>query len=126
MFEITKRFMFEAAHQLPWHQGKCHNLHGHSYKLEVTLGSENLDTNGVVLDFDILSQIVDEVTVKRYDHKYLNDFFDNPTAENMAAEIFKNVSTVLAKNQEGNGLSPITVKMVRLWETEKCSVTVTL
>ena len=118
--------MFEAAHQLPWHQGKCHNLHGHSYKLEVTLGSENLDTNGVVLDFDILSQIVDEVTVKRYDHKYLNDFFDNPTAENMAAEIFKNVSTVLAKNQEGNGLSPITVKMVRLWETEKCSVTVTL
>lgn len=120
MFEITKRFTFEAAHQLPWHGGKCKNLHGHSYKLEVTLGSQGLTENGIVIDFDILSAIVENTVTKRYDHKLLNDFLPNPTAELLAVEIWRVVAETLRMNQ-----LPVDITKVKLWETEKCSVTVT-
>lgn len=120
MFEITKRFTFEASHQLPWHGGKCKRLHGHSYKLEVTLCSESLNDNGIVIDFDVLSQIVDKAVVQRFDHQHLNEFFANPTAEVLALEIYRMVATIL----KANGEDVIRVSSVKLWETEKCSVTV--
>lgn len=120
MFEITKRFTFEASHQLPWHQGKCQRLHGHSYKLEVTLKAESLDVNGIVIDFDVLSQIVDASVVRRFDHQHLNDFFPNPTAEVLATEIYR----IIAHSLRETAGSVIWVGSVRLWETEKCSVTV--
>lgn len=120
MFEITKRFTFEASHQLPWHQGKCQRLHGHSYKLEVTLESQGLDHNGIVVDFDVLSEIVDKGVVKRFDHQHLNEFFENPTAEVIALEVYRIIAVTLRLN----GQSTVRVSCVKLWETEKCSVTV--
>lgn len=121
MIEITKRFTFEAAHMLPWHGGKCKNLHGHSYKLEVSFGSQSLDEHDIVLDFDCMTEIVNDLVVTKYDHKYLNDFFENPTAEAMALDISRALSNVLKLNN----LSTISVTKVQLWETEKCSVTIT-
>jgi 6-pyruvoyltetrahydropterin/6-carboxytetrahydropterin synthase len=109
---ITKGFTFEAAHQLPWHEGKCRNLHGHSYRLEVTVAGP-INENGVVADFADVGSVVKRVVIEKYDHQNLNDFFDNPTAELLAVAFFKQL--------EAEGLSLL---RVTLWETATCSATV--
>jgi len=70
---ITKRFSFEAGHALHGYDGKCKNLHGHSYKLTVTvIGTPITDkTNpkfGMVIDFTDLKRIVTEEIVNKFDH----------------------------------------------------------
>ncbi len=80
---ITKAFRFEAAHVLPWHPGKCGRLHGHSYRIEVTV-SGDLDANGIVMDFADLGSVVRREVVDKCDHTLLNDLVPNPTAEVLA------------------------------------------
>lgn len=109
---ITKVFTFDAAHQLPWHQGKCKNLHGHTYRLEVSVAGP-IHEDGVVADFADVSAVVKRVVIEKFDHQYLNDFFDNPTAELLALSFFKSL--------EAEGLS---VSRLTLWETPTCSATV--
>ncbi len=70
---ITKEFRFEAAHALTGYDGKCSNLHGHSYILNVTVSGEALSQDGapkdgMVLDFTVLKSIVNERIVDIYDH----------------------------------------------------------
>lgn len=114
MVTVTKIFMFEASHKLPHYEGACHNLHGHSYKLEVTVGGE-VETNtdnpkcGMVIDFKDLKKIVNEVAVDKYDHSYLNDFFENPTAEIMVKQIATDILTNLPKG--------VCLVSCKLWET---------
>lgn len=79
---ITKEFNFEAAHILPWHKGLCQNLHGHSYKLFVTIEGP-LNKNGIIMDFGDLKKIVQKKIIDKYDHSYLNNYFENPTCEIM-------------------------------------------
>ena len=110
---VTRVFGFEAAHQLPWHEGKCRNLHGHSYRLEVTVEGP-LNEHGIVVDFADIKHVVDAEVVDRFDHTYLNDVVENPTAETMAAEIWK---TIEAANLD--------VSRIRLWETADSFVEVT-
>ncbi|MFA6006904.1 MAG: 6-carboxytetrahydropterin synthase [Candidatus Paceibacterota bacterium] len=118
MLEITKRFTFEAAHRLPWHKGKCQQSYGYSYKLEVSALGE-LNENDIVLDFDDLTKLVKEVVIDRYDHKDLNDFFPNPSAEVLAQNFL--IDLDLAFKIKGfNGV----ISKIRLWETENCSVLV--
>lgn len=62
----TKEVTFDAAHRLSFHKGKCYNLHGHTYKLRLTLACEDLE-NDMVLDFYEIKKILNEV-VERYDH----------------------------------------------------------
>lgn len=107
---VTRSFTFEAAHRLPWHAGRCRELHGHGYRLEVTVEGP-LDANGVVLDFDDVKAVVQREVVDRYDHAYLNDLLDNPTAELVAADAWKRL--------EAAGLTPA---RLRLWETPNSSV----
>jgi 6-pyruvoyltetrahydropterin/6-carboxytetrahydropterin synthase len=107
---VTRSFSFEAAHQLPWHTGACRELHGHGYRLEVTVGG-NLNDDGIVIDFADLRAIVEREVVARYDHRYLNDLLDNPTAELIAQDAWKHL--------EAAGLS---VAKLRLWETADCAV----
>ncbi len=107
---VTRSFAFEAAHQLPWHAGKCRRLHGHNYRFEVTV-ERPLDQNGVVLDFDELHEVVHREVVERYDHRYLNDLMENPTAELIAAAAWKKL--------EAAGLE---LAALRLWETPDSSV----
>ncbi|HUQ39170.1 MAG TPA: 6-carboxytetrahydropterin synthase QueD [Acidimicrobiales bacterium] len=102
---VTRSFRFEAAHQLPWHPGPCQNLHGHSYRLEVTVGGP-VDERGVVVDFDELATLVQAEVIDRFDHRFLNDVLDNPTAELIAADIWKRLEAV------GLGITRIA-----LWET---------
>lgn len=114
MTTVTKIFMFEASHHLPHYVGACHNLHGHSYKLEVTVGggirrSTKDPKCGMIIDFKDLKEIVKEVAVDKYDHSNLNEFFSNPTAEIMVNQIAEDIMEKL----------PIDVYLVscKLWET---------
>ena len=119
MITITKIFRFEAAHFLPCHLGKCKNVHGHSYVLEIEIeGDRNFEgpEKDMVMDFGNLSKIVNELVIDRLDHKILNDIFDNPTAECMVMEIAKWLKPYI--NIRTNKLA-----RVKLWETNKCCAT---
>lgn len=121
---ITKTFEFEAAHHLPWHNGKCHRLHGHSYKLEVTYDGEVYDdtpgfaASGMIADFADISRIVKGYVIEVLDHTNLNDLMENPTAERIAEWIWKQL-TILTPNSLRDQL----VKIV-LWETSTGCVTI--
>lgn len=81
--ELTRSFKFDAAHSLPGYPGDCGELHGHTWKLNVTVsGDVNIDT-GMILDFKKFKIIVEDSVINQLDHKYLNDILDNPTAENI-------------------------------------------
>lgn len=87
--KVTKIFTFDAAHYLKFYSGPCHDLHGHTYRLEVTCKS-NILTNGILMDFAVLKQIVTEKILSKVDHAYLNDVFPfEPTAEKMADWMLK-------------------------------------
>lgn len=107
---VTCTFTFEASHQLPWHQGKCQRLHGHSYRLEVTVEGP-LNENGIVVDFDDVRAVVRREIVDRWDHQHLNDLLDNPTAELLAQDAWKLL--------EAAGLR---IARLRLWETPTAHV----
>ncbi|MGD0392993.1 MAG: 6-carboxytetrahydropterin synthase [Acidimicrobiales bacterium] len=107
---VTCSFTFEAAHKLAWHPGKCRNLHGHSYRLDITVRGP-LDANGVVIDFDLLHEIVDREVIAQWDHRDLNQVLDNPTAELLAHRAWE----LLAD-------AGLTLAALRLWETDTSSV----
>lgn len=109
---VTRSFTFDAAHVLPWHPGKCSRLHGHTYRLEVSVTGP-LDCNGVVVDFGDIKKIVASAVLEPLDHTLLNDTIDNPTAERLAVHILDELQRA--------GLSP---SAVRLWETADCSAEV--
>jgi 6-pyruvoyltetrahydropterin/6-carboxytetrahydropterin synthase len=102
---VSRSFAFEAAHHLPWHGGKCQRLHGHHYRLEITVEGP-INEHGVVMDFDDLAAVVEREVVSRYDHRLLNDFFDNPTAEVIAHQVWKDLEA-----------ADLRVVVIRLWET---------
>jgi 6-pyruvoyltetrahydropterin/6-carboxytetrahydropterin synthase len=107
---VTRSFSFEAAHELPWHPGKCKRLHGHHYRFEATVEGP-LDDNGIVIDFEDVKRIVNAEVVDRYDHQYLNDFLENPTAERLAQDVWRRLTEA--------GLNLVGL---RLWETPDSSV----
>jgi 6-pyruvoyltetrahydropterin/6-carboxytetrahydropterin synthase len=109
---VTRTFAFEAAHQLPWHAGKCRNLHGHGYRLEVTVEGPVGD-DGMVLDFAEVEAVVEREIIARYDHTYLNDLLENPTAELIAHEVWKRLEA-----------ADLEVACVKLWETADSLVAV--
>src|SRR5712691_8165350 len=92
---LTKIFHFEAAHHLPGHKDKCARLHGHSYRLEVTLRGPIRNTpgrtdHGMVMDFSDLSRIVNSSVIEQLDHQDLNAVTEiHTTAENLAHWIWE-------------------------------------
>jgi 6-pyruvoyltetrahydropterin/6-carboxytetrahydropterin synthase len=120
MFEVTVEESFAAGHALRNYHGKCENVHGHNYRVQVTLEGESLDQTGLLVDFVELKKQLNLI-VERMDHRFLNDVppFDalNPSAENMARYIYEE----LAAGMEGK--APARVAAVRLWETDACSAT---
>lgn len=82
MYYVRKTLEVSAAHNLKLdYESKCEGLHGHNWYITVYLKSEELDKNGMVMDFTIIKKKI----MEKMDHKYLNDVFDfNPTAENIA------------------------------------------
>lgn len=111
---ITKTFEFEAAHRLPDHEGACARLHGHTYRLEVTINGplrfDSASDYGFVMDFKKLSEIVKDVIIRRCDHQLLNDVLKfRPTAELMAVYFFG-----LIEHELSDGIE---VDKISLWET---------
>ncbi len=109
---------FAAAHSLRDYPGDCRRLHGHNWKVEVEVSARQLDELGMVVDFKAIKQATRKVT-DELDHRYLNEVppFDrlNPTAENMAAHIYRRLAEEL--NAPG-----VQVHAVTLWETERACV----
>lgn len=113
--QIRKQFAFEAAHVLPHHDGKCSRLHGHSYRLDVTLEGPIQATGpatGMIVDFDVLSRAVRDTVIDALDHRHLNDIIENPTSENIIVWIWAKLAPDLPQLAE-----------LTLWETAKaCAV----
>jgi len=86
---LTKSFTFDSAHNLTEYHGRCENLHGHTYKLEVTVTGPVSD-EGMVVDFHDLKTIVDKNIIQKLDHQYLNEILPiRTTCENVSLWIWK-------------------------------------
>jgi 6-pyruvoyltetrahydropterin/6-carboxytetrahydropterin synthase len=122
MFEVTIRKTFAAAHQLRDIGGKCEELHGHNFTVEVAAGAENLNNEGLLLDFRLLKRWTNEI-LEELDHKYLNElpFFKglNPSSEVIARFLFERLTE---KGKAAN--TPIT--RVTVWESEDARVSYSL
>jgi 6-pyruvoyltetrahydropterin/6-carboxytetrahydropterin synthase len=103
--QIEAEFTFAAAHRLPRYNGKCFNLHGHNYKLQVVLRGEPDAYSGIFVDFGDVETAVQRNILDQCDHSNLNDLIENPTAENIATWMWGRL----------DGKLPGLVE-VRLWE----------
>ncbi len=114
MYKIKIISNFSAAHFLRGYQGKCENLHGHNWKVEVSISSENLDSCGMLMDFSELKKLTAKV-LEELDHKHLNElpYFEksNPSSENIACHIFNKLK------EEFKGKNCKLAK-VNVWETD--------
>ncbi len=91
--QVSRVFDFSAAHILDV-EGPCSNLHGHNYKLQVTIEGEVLE-NGFVMDFADIKKIVKKEVISVLDHSNLNDFIKQPTAEHIVIWIWQKLESKL-------------------------------
>lgn len=114
MFEILVKSEFSAAHRLRNLHGKCEKLHGHNWKVEVSVESKRLTRDGLVMDFGILKQKLNQI-LKEFDHQFLNElpYFanDEPSSENIAKYIFIKLKKELKNDR-------VVLKKVSAWESE--------
>lgn len=114
--EVTKEFTFDSCHQLLEYNGACARLHGHTYKLQVTLEG-NLDKTGMVFDFKHLKAFVQNEIIKDLDHYNLNDKLGfNTTAENMVVYFYELLSKFFIDYTK-EVKRYVAIKEVKLWET---------
>ncbi len=99
MYRLTVRHHFDAAHFLRNYRGKCAQLHGHRWLVEVSVEGKALDETGMLVDFSYIKQNL-KTKLAELDHGLINDFayFQsiNPTAENLAKYLFAELSHLLA------------------------------
>lgn len=114
MYRLKIHTHFAAAHNLINYQGDCENLHGHNWKVEVTVTARELDKAGLGIDFKILKRETKAV-LDLLDHKYLNEiepFVSNsPSSENIARFLFEKLTVRLNTDN-------VTVYKVNVWESE--------
>lgn len=120
MYEIAAFGHFDAAHYLRGYKGKCANIHGHRWKVEITLQGSRLNELGILIDFMDVKNMLKEV-LDIFDHKMINDIapFDelNPTAENISKFIYDSMNEKL-KDKIGTHIS---ISRVTVWESESAS-----
>jgi 6-pyruvoyltetrahydropterin/6-carboxytetrahydropterin synthase len=118
MFEVSVEQTFAAGHALRNYKGKCENVHGHNYRVRITVQGDQLDSTGLLADFLDVKSLIGGV-VDYLDHQFINDLppFDelNPSAENIAKYFYDRVSGGL-KNEV-----PVRVSEVKVWETDTSS-----
>jgi len=120
---VTKEFSFSAAHRLPNYDGKCQRLHGHTWRLVVTVGSKKLIQSGphqgMAVDFNELAALVNSFIVERLDHHDLNDTMgDNPTAEILAQNIYHVLKNLIEERYERR----LFLYAVEIWESPTSKV----
>lgn len=119
MYEVTIIKSFSAAHLLAEIGGKCEELHGHNFKVEVTVAAKELNPNGLLIDFRFLKKILDEI-LENIDHKYLNTLTSftgmNPSAENISKYICDEMELKVK-------MAGVNMVRVKIWESENAAVT---
>ncbi|MFH1030958.1 MAG: 6-carboxytetrahydropterin synthase QueD [Chloroflexota bacterium] len=119
MYEVSVEQHFDAAHYLREYQGKCESLHGHRFRVILKVKGSKLNEIGLAYDFTELKKQLASV-LSRFDHTCLNDVppFDkiNPSSENIAATIYKEVKSKLAR-------APVTMSCVEVWESPESWIT---
>ena len=113
---VSKEFTFDAAHHLHAYDGKCKNLHGHTYKVIFGI-SGFVDDRGLMMDFGDIKDIWKNEIEIYLDHRYLNETLPlmNTTAENMVVWIYEKMAAALQLRQEQ--YAGARVEFVRLFET---------
>lgn len=113
MYEVMIKREFASAHNLRNYKGSCETLHGHNWKVDITVETERLDEIGLALDFNLLKEKTDDI-IDGLDHIYLNDHEafkeKNPSSENIARYIFDGLKAAL----DGG----VKVAKVTIWETD--------
>ncbi len=119
MYQVNVVTHFSGAHQLRNSGGKCESLHGHNWKIEITLKGEKLNETGLLMDFREIKDMTNEV-LQELDHSFLNElpYFkqNNPSSENIAFYVFDRLDKKL-----NNG--SIKVAEVTVWESDFTSAT---
>jgi len=117
MYELMIRTKFAAAHQLRNYNGRCENLHGHNWRVDVFVQAENLNEIGLAVDFKELKDATDGL-LEQVEHAFINEVFPfteiNPSSENIAKWLYEGLSK---KMNDDN----ISVSMVQVWESDTAS-----
>ena len=120
MFEVSVEHTFAAGHALRNYRGKCENVHGHNYRVQVIVRGEELDQTGMLADFVELKRLLRAIS-EPLDHIFLNDIEPfrevNPSAENIARYIWEKMTEGLRVD------NPVEVAEVKVWETDIQSAT---
>jgi 6-pyruvoyltetrahydropterin/6-carboxytetrahydropterin synthase len=115
MFEVLVKGSFSAAHSIEDIGGKCENLHGHNFAVEVSITSGQLNGQGLVIDFRALKSCLNEI-LELLDHKFLNElapFLDcSPTSEHIARFIYGELKNKIKQK----GID--TLMRVNVWESD--------
>ena len=118
MYQVSVEGHFDAAHFLREYGGKCENLHGHRFKVVVSLKAAKLNKIGLAYDFVELKRHLGEV-LAWFDHTSLNEVppFDkiNPSSENIAVTIYDEL--------KGRFSGGVTLSSVEVWESPESCVT---
>ncbi len=116
MFQVSVEETFSAGHALRGYRGKCENVHGHNYRVRVTLEGPQLDAVGLLVDFTRLKQLIREI-MGGLDHQFMNDLEPfktvNPSAENVAKYFYDEVARQLKDLPPGARVTDVV-----LWETD--------
>lgn len=120
MYTVTITTHFAASHQLNGYEGVCRALHGHTWKIEVSVKTDRIDDVGISFDFKELKDMTNRI-IGRLDHKHVNDVppFDkiNPTAENLGRYIYRELRGMLPKD--------VAMAEVTVWESDGYALTYT-
>ena len=119
MFELSVEVSFSAAHQLRGYKGKCENMHGHNWRVQVSVMAQELNNIDIAIDFHDLKRMARDV-IAPLDHAYLNDLFPftekNPSSENIAKWIFDSLKKKITEEN-------VRVSAVTVWESDTASAT---
>ncbi|MDR3037751.1 MAG: 6-carboxytetrahydropterin synthase QueD [Candidatus Adiutrix sp.] len=122
MFELKVTQHFAAAHNLREFRGRCENLHGHNWFVEVRVRCQELDRTGLALDFGLIKKYLNEV-LDLLDHRYLNELpafqTRNPSSENIALFIFDHLAASVDRESGGRAR----LHSVSAWESDHASAT---
>ncbi len=118
MYEVTIRKSFSAAHLLREIGGKCEELHGHNFMVEVSAAADSLNEEGLVIDFRLLKRWTDDI-LDGLDHKYLNELESfkgmNPSAERIARFLYEQIDEKARKTK-------VPLTRITVWESENARV----
>jgi 6-pyruvoyltetrahydropterin/6-carboxytetrahydropterin synthase len=119
MYEVTIIKSFSAAHLLAQIGGKCEELHGHNFKVEVILAAPDLNKSGLLIDFRVVKKWL-SVILDQMDHKHLNELPNfagiNPSAENIAKYIYDQMKPKATESQ-------VRIARIKVWESENAAIT---